>query len=123
MTTCHYCAQPLPTLGYHLSRAMLRKRKFCNRICATYHRQAKILARGPVNRRGNPLRERLTVPDSARRVATWDGVPAVCWHCGGLWKEILAGRSCLQCGRDVFVSSALATLGFESGATGFQPGN
>ena len=107
---CQFCATPLPPPKYPLSPSKMRRRKYCDRDCASNHRQARIIARGYVNRNGNPLPARLTIPDSARRVATRDGIPQRCPHCqSGLWRVILAGAgvSCLTCGRDLFISAAL----------------
>jgi hypothetical protein len=108
---CQFCATPLPPPKYPLSPSKMRRRKYCDRDCASNHRQAKIIARGYVNRNGNPLPARLTIPDSARRVATAAGIPQRC-ECGGLWRRVLdgVGVACLSCGRDIWISAALVGL-------------
>ena len=94
-----------PTYGW--SAAAKRARRYCTKRCFDSYLRDKQIARGRVNRNGHPLPEPLTIPDSARRVATWAGVPTRCWHCGGCWRSVTAGVCCLQCGRDLWVVSAL----------------
>jgi hypothetical protein len=80
------------------------RKRFCGQDC----RVATLVARNRL--RSGRVAQRLTIPESSRRVISWDGVPAQCSHCRGLWKRIDGGVSCLTCGRDLYVASLVAFL-------------
>lgn len=79
------------------------RKRYCSNGC-----RAEAMARRNANPEAYRLERQLTVPESARRVATWDGVPRRCPHCAGLWRRLEASVCCKTCGRDLYVSEALA---------------
>lgn len=98
--TCEGCGNEMVRATKTSAKEWDRKR-FCGDVCrvATLKDRNKLRAGQSISR--------LTVPDSARRVATWDGVPTRCPHCDGLWRKITGGVGCLTCGRDLYISAAL----------------
>jgi ferredoxin len=100
--TCEGCGDEMIRTTKTSAKEWDRKR-FCGQVC----RVTTLKARNHL-RAGSSI-SRLTVPESARRVATRDGIPQRCPTCSGLWKQIMdgAGVSCLSCGRDLWISAAL----------------
>ena len=105
------CGREIPTPAYGWSAKARAARRYCTKICWDGYLRDKQIARVGLNRNGHTLPDRLAIPDSARRVATWAGVPQACPHCGGLWRYLDAGVCCKTCGRDLWVTAALAGWG------------
>lgn len=98
------CGQPIPEPTYRLGAKRRERRKYCRKACWDSH-----LSEANRRRYGTRVAP-LPIPDSARRVTTWAGVPAACYVCAGQWKRILGGVSCLTCGRDLYVAQSLEVL-------------
>lgn len=98
------CHEPIPIRLVHgEGRSHARRRKYHSRACW-------IEAVASQKTRQTPWKLPATLFPHAhlRRLAD---APATCHRCGGLWRQVETGLSCLICGKELVVAETLiATL-------------
>lgn len=93
--TCAHCGEPIQRNGDKPS--VHATRKFCSRACHAGSKESK----GWAAWRPAPT------PFPHAHVRRLADAPATCNRCGGLWRKVETGLSCLLCGRECVVAETL----------------